>query len=96
MELARLFIDALAAGFDPKEYRDRYRENLRALIEAKIQEQPAAQALSAPLRRPVIDILEALKSSLASAKKPMRATQDSSVPSTNPGQEMRRRPRRRA
>jgi DNA end-binding protein Ku len=94
--LARLLIDALAAGFDPKEYRDRYRENLRALIDAKIQEQPTTQALSAALRRPVIDILDALKSSLASAKKPMRAAQDSSVSSADPGPEMRRRPRRRA
>jgi non-homologous end joining protein Ku len=30
-------VEALAAGFEPAKYRDTYRENLRALLDAKIR-----------------------------------------------------------
>ena len=75
LELARLLIEALAAAFHPHEYRDRYRENLRALIDAKIQEQQTAQGTPALVRPPVADILDALKHSIALAKKSAAETE---------------------
>jgi DNA end-binding protein Ku len=71
LELARLLVDALAAPFEPVKYRDRYRENLRALIEAKIRGQEVGEGVAEPALAPVVDLLEALKASLARAKKPV-------------------------
>jgi len=70
LKMAMSLIDALAADFQPEKYEDNFRETLRGMIEAKVQGEeivapPAAQELA-----PVIDIMEALKSSLAALKKP--------------------------
>ena len=62
LELAGVLIAAWA--FEPAKYRDSYRENLRAMLEAKIGgEEQAPRAPEAPLA-PVVDILEALRMSL--------------------------------
>ncbi len=69
LTLATTLIETLAAEFDPGKYRDTYRDNLLALIEAKKQGQEVV-APPEPQAAKVIDILEALKQSLAMAKKP--------------------------
>jgi hypothetical protein len=56
--------------FDPSQYRDRYQEALRELIEAKMQGR-AIKPRAVPRQTPVIDLMAALKRSL---------TQDSPVP----------------
>ena len=73
LELASLLVDALAASFNAAKYRDTYRENLRALIDAKIRGQDLAEQDARPAPAPVLDILEALKASLARARKPVAA-----------------------
>jgi DNA end-binding protein Ku len=73
LELATLLVDALAASFDAAKYRDTYRENLRALIDAKIRGQDPAEPAARPDPAQVLDILEALKASLARARKPVAA-----------------------
>ena len=77
-------------------YRDRYRENLRALIETKIQAQPMAQGITSAVRRPVVDILKALQSSLASAKKPVKAGHGLAVGAKDADPEIRRRSKKPA
>jgi non-homologous end joining protein Ku len=47
--LARLLVDALAAAFEPAQYRDRYRQNLHAVIQAKIRGQEIANEIVRPL-----------------------------------------------
>jgi hypothetical protein len=37
LELAHLLVESLAAHFEPAKYKDSYRENLRALLDAKIR-----------------------------------------------------------
>jgi DNA end-binding protein Ku len=65
IKLAQQLIETLSEDFNPKQYHDTFQENLKALIAAKQQgktiteEQPAKRA-------PVIDMMEALKRSLAS------------------------------
>lgn len=71
LELARLLVDALATRFEPVKYRDRYRENLQALIETKVRGQEVGERVAEPALAPVVDLLEALQASLARAKKPM-------------------------
>ena len=75
LELARQVIGSLAADFDPQELVSDYRRDLKALLEAKL----AGEEITAPEpveeKAPVIDLMEALKASVAEAqgKKPAKA-----------------------
>jgi DNA end-binding protein Ku len=70
--LAMRLIESLATHFKPEKFHDAYQENLQKLIEAKAHGQklsivpPAAKA-------PVIDLMEALKKSLAAKPAPVAA-----------------------
>jgi DNA end-binding protein Ku len=68
--MATSLVEALSAPFDVTKYRDTYRETLRSMIEAKIQGQEVVAAPEQQELAPVIDIMEALKSSLNALKKP--------------------------
>lgn len=69
VELAQMLVESLAAPFEPDKYTDTFRDNLQALIEAKVKGQ---EVVAPPTAEPtkVIDIMEALKQSLMIAKKP--------------------------
>ncbi|MFB3830192.1 MAG: Ku protein [Bryobacteraceae bacterium] len=71
LDLAKTLIAALAARFEPEKYHDTYRENLRKMIEDKIQGRQVVET-PAPQAAPVVDIMEALKRSLAERKKPVQ------------------------
>src|ERR1700756_660138 len=68
LALAQSLVEALAAEFEPEKYQDDYRENLLKMIEAKKNGQEVV-ATPEPQAAKVVDILEALKASLAMAKK---------------------------
>jgi len=70
LELATMLVRALAAPFEPSKYRDHYQENVRALLEAKIQGREIEGRAARPVLAPVVDILEALKASLARKQEP--------------------------
>jgi DNA end-binding protein Ku len=71
LELAKTFLEAIEAPFSPEEFKDLYREELQAMIAKKMSETGAAPAARPPeTARPVVDILEALKKSIAMARKP--------------------------
>ena len=76
LDLATMLIDTLAASFEPEKYSDSYRENIRALIDAKIQGQQIVAPPAAQAAAPVLDILEALKVSIAQLKKPAASTRE--------------------
>ena len=71
VKLAKQLVESLAAPFEPEKYHDAYRKQLLDLVEAKRQGQAVAVA-EAPRLAPVIDLMEALRQSLASQpdKKP--------------------------
>jgi len=69
LALAQSLVEALAAEFEPDKYKDTYRENLLQMIESK-KEGREVVATPEPRQEKVVDILEALKASLAVAKKP--------------------------
>jgi DNA end-binding protein Ku len=69
LALAQSLVEALAAEFEPDKYKDSYRENLLQMIESK-KEGREIVATPEPHQEKVVDILEALKASLAVAKKP--------------------------
>ncbi|MFL5933433.1 MAG: Ku protein [Gaiellaceae bacterium] len=68
LELARQLIDSLVGDWEPETLQSEYRQNLRKLLEAKLageeiaEPEPVADA-------PVVDLMEALKKSVAASKK---------------------------
>jgi DNA end-binding protein Ku len=69
VKLAEMLVESLAASFEPEKYHDSYVDNLQSLIDAKVQ---GKEVVTPPAAEPskVIDIMEALKQSLAAARKP--------------------------
>ncbi|HET6933452.1 MAG TPA: Ku protein [Candidatus Angelobacter sp.] len=70
LALAKMLIESLLAPFEPGKYKDNYRENLLSMIRAKVEGKEIVETATPAHKAPVIDILEALKMSLAEAKKP--------------------------
>ncbi len=93
VELAQMLVESLAAPFEPDKYHDTYRDNLQALIDAKVKGQ---EIVEPPVQEPakVIDIMEALKQSLMIAKKPATSTTEIAPPFEAPA--AKKRPSKRA
>ena len=68
-KLATQLIESLAAKFEPDKYKDQYQESMKAMIAAKQQGEEIAAAPHAKLA-PVIDLMDALKKSIAEKEKP--------------------------
>jgi len=64
VDLAKSLVQHLAAPFKPSAFHDAYRENVEHLIEKK-QKGQKVSAVAKPRKAPVIDLMEALKRSLA-------------------------------
>ena len=62
--LAQQLIASLAAPFEPQKYRDEYQDSVRAMIDAKLKGQEVTE-VAQPHLAPVVDLMEALKKSLA-------------------------------
>ena len=67
MELAKSLVQHLAAPFKPSTLHDTYRENVERLIRQK-QKGQKISVVAKPKKAPVIDMMEALKQSLAATK----------------------------
>jgi DNA end-binding protein Ku len=72
LAMAKMLISSLEADFEPQKYHDQYRDNLQKMIEAKIEGKKVVEAPTEHIA-PVIDIMEALKRSLAEKRKPAKA-----------------------
>jgi DNA end-binding protein Ku len=68
LDLARQVIESISGEFDPEEFRNEYRDDLRRMLEAKLEGQEIVKPEPAP-ETPVIDLMEALKASVAETKK---------------------------
>jgi DNA end-binding protein Ku len=90
LELADTLVKSLAAEFTPEKYRDSYREQLEKMIAAKVAGEAAAGPAHIPLpAKAPVDILEALRKSLARIKKPA----ESERPAREPGDASRSKTR---
>jgi DNA end-binding protein Ku len=65
MDLAEQFIRQLTAQFEPEQYKDEYQQRVLDLIETKRAGQVVAGQPHKPKLAPVIDLMEALKKSIA-------------------------------
>ncbi len=69
LALAMSLVEALVADFEPGKYTDTYRDNILQMVEAKKHGEVVVEAPT-PHREKVVDIMDALKASLAAVKKP--------------------------
>ena len=69
LAMAKMLISSLEENFEPQKYHDSYRDNLKKMIEDKIEGRNVVETPSEHFA-PVIDIMEALKKSLAEKRKP--------------------------
>jgi len=72
--LARQVIDSLAGDFEPEELTSLYRQNLKKMLEAKLDGQEIAKPEPVAEETPVVDLMEALRRSVEEVKetKPAR------------------------
>jgi len=68
IELAEQFARALVKPFRPEQFHDQYKERVEELIESKSKGKSAPKSEKAPRLAPVVDLMTALKQSLAGRK----------------------------
>jgi DNA end-binding protein Ku len=73
VDLAEQFIRQLTAKFEPEQYKDEYQDRVLALVETKRAGQVVAGQPPKPRLAPVIDLMEALKKSIAERGAPAAA-----------------------
>jgi DNA end-binding protein Ku len=77
LDLAQQVMQSLVGEFEPSELHSQYRSDLRQMLEAKLDGQEIAKPEPVP-EAPVVDLMEALKRSVAEAKeRKTQATQKS-------------------
>ena len=69
LSMARQLIDAMSGPWKPADYRDTYTDRVNELIEAKKNKEEFQPAQEAPAATNVVDLTEALQSSVAAARK---------------------------
>ena len=74
VKMARQLVQQLSSDFEPDQFQDEYRAALEALVEQKVAGKEVTVA-AAPEEEPtkVVDLMEALKASVAEAKKNKKA-----------------------
>jgi DNA end-binding protein Ku len=75
LDLARQVIGSLASEFDPEELTSDYRRDLRALLEAKLAGEELAVPEPVAEKAPVVDLMEALRASVAEAQEARKPAQ---------------------
>ncbi|MGA8489295.1 MAG: Ku protein [Terriglobales bacterium] len=76
VKVAHQLIEALAADWDPEKYHDTFQDNLKNLIQTKLEGGKIAEVEKPKKLAPVVDLMSALKASLAEMegkKKPAAA-----------------------
>jgi DNA end-binding protein Ku len=92
VKVAHQLIEALAGEWDPEKYKDSFQDNLKQLIETKLEGGEVAEVEKPKKLAPVVDLMAALKQSLAQMegkKKPAATT--AAEPTTAAAGKSRRR-----
>ena len=87
LKVAHQLIEALAGPFDPEKYHDDFQENLKKLIQAKLEGQEIKPVEKPKKLAPVVDLMAALKQSLAEMegkKKPAASATRTREPEPQP------------
>jgi DNA end-binding protein Ku len=78
LELAKQVIASLVGEFDPNDFENEYRRDLRAMLEAKLAGREISKPEPVP-ETPVVDLMEALRRSVADAQKRKPATEQAAA-----------------
>jgi DNA end-binding protein Ku len=70
VKVANQLIEALAAEWEPEKYHDTFQDNLKQLIKARLEGGEIKEVEKPKKMAPVVDLMAALKESLAQTKKP--------------------------
>jgi DNA end-binding protein Ku len=85
LKLATQLVEQAASeAFNPESYKDEVRERMLALIQRKVEGEDITLAPTAEPEHKIIDIMEALKASLAAGKKPAQAAADEKKAAAKP------------
>jgi len=79
VKVAHQLIEALAGDWDPEKYHDDFQDNLKKLIETKLEGGEVTEVEKPKKLAPVVDLMSALKQSLAQMegrKKPVAPTRE--------------------
>ncbi len=79
VKVAHQLIEALAADWEPEKYHDEFQDNLKNLIQTKLEGGKIAEVEKPKKLAPVVDLMSALKASLAEMegkKKPAAAARE--------------------
>jgi DNA end-binding protein Ku len=97
VDMAQAYIETMTSSFDPAEYTDEYAAALRAVVDAKVAgRQIVSGEIAAPPAAEVVDLMEALRQSVARAKARRQGTgepadsTESAEPSAPPAKAARR------
>ena len=85
LKVAHQLIEALAGDWDPEKYHDSFQENLKKLIETKLEGGEVQEVEKPKKLAPVIDLMAALKESLAQTKKPAASERTEERPAAKRG-----------
>jgi len=80
LKVAHQLIEALASDWDPEKYHDSFQDNVKKLIETKLEGGEVKEVEQPKKLAPVVDLMAALKQSLAEMegkKKPAAGTRES-------------------
>src|ERR1700747_187931 len=94
VKVAHQLIEALADEGDPEKYKDSFQENWKKLIEAKLEGGEVAAVERPKKLAPVVDLMAALKQSLAQMegkKKPAATAKSEETPAAAAGKGRRRK-----
>lgn len=82
LEMASMFVGAFDHGFDPDQFHDQYREALQAVVDAKLSGHDIVRAPEPEGDANVIDLMDALRASLAQAGGSTSSPDAPEVPAT--------------
>jgi len=94
VKIAHQLIEALAGDWEPEKYHDNFQDNLKQLIQAKLEGEEVKPVEKPKKMAPVIDLMAALKQSLAEMegkKKPAAAASRAHEPAATPERKSSRR-----
>src|SRR6202522_4535559 len=80
VKVAHQLIEALADEWNPEKYKDSFQENLKNLIQTKLEGGKIAEVEKPKKLAPVVDLMAALKESLAQTKKPAGSEKVTEMP----------------
>jgi DNA end-binding protein Ku len=69
VKVAHQLIEALAAEFEPEKYQDTFEENLKKMIQARLEGKEVTPVEKPRKPAPVVDLMDALRKSIEQTKK---------------------------